>query len=237
MFLLLEGNNMTRKKPKTASKDRDKEIVGQLTGGVLHEFNNVLQSIIGLAEMLDADPSLPEQAKASMKAIQKLGKNATKIVQSIGERDSDSAATDSAPRETIGALPHIEHEPAAVDRNTILLAEDDPMVLKVISSLLRHLGYPTLSAKNGVEALELFKQHSKSIALVITDLAMPKMDGNELAQKILALDSDAKIVIMTGYLQEDIQVDVEALGLVGWLEKPVSIHQLNDIIRSVVSEM
>jgi hypothetical protein len=50
-------------------KKRDSSIGGQITAGVLHKFNNVLQGIIDLAEMVDADPSVPEKSKISMKAI------------------------------------------------------------------------------------------------------------------------------------------------------------------------
>lgn len=218
---------------ETEIDDRDSAIVGHLTGGVLHQFNNVLQGIIGLAEMLDADSSVPEKARTSMKAIRRLGENAAKMVQSlseIGEVPEEALLDDSEVEAVIAAaVPE-----APVKKHSVLVVEDDRLVLNAIVGMLRFLGYSTLAAKNGLEALEIINKAPDQIGLIITDMVMPKMGGLELAEEVLAKYPEIKIVVMTGYLQEEIDFNLDELGLSGWLEKPMTAKRLTQVIESVM---
>jgi CheY-like chemotaxis protein len=212
-------------------KKRDSSIVGQITGGVLHEFNNVLQGIIGLAEMVDADPSVPEKAKISMKAIRRLAQNATQIVQSLGD---ESKVPTMGTNDVAAVAATIVTEPPVDDKLSILVAEDDPLVLNVVTGMLRYLGYSTMSASDGQEALQTFIDNVDTIGMVITDMAMPIMGGLELAEKILADRPETKVVVMTGYIQEELNLDPEEFGLVGWLEKPMTADRLRQVVDPIM---
>lgn len=220
------------KESQTENKhERDSSIVGQITGGVLHEFNNVLQGIIGLAEMVDADPSVPEKLKISMKAIRRLAQNATQIVQSLGDRNSESIV---GTNDVAAVAATIVTEPPVDDKLSILVAEDDPLVLNVVTGMLKYLGYSTLSASDGEEAFQIFNDNLDKIGMVITDMAMPRMGGLELAEKILADKPEAKVVVMTGYIQEELNLDPEEFGLVGWLEKPMTSDRLRQVVDPIM---
>ena len=213
---------------------RDSSIIGEMTGSHLHEFNNVLQGIIGLAEMLDADPSLPEKARVGMKAIRRLGQNATKMVQSLGtSAEADRIKATDVP-EIKEATDAVESDIAPKATKSILVAEDDQLVRNVVMGMLKYLGYHTIGAPDGIDALEIFKTQNAKIGLVISDLVMPRMGGLELAKEILTVDPSAKVVIMTGYFQEDIDVDADALGLSGWLEKPMTAERLRQIVEPML---
>lgn len=210
---------------------RDSSIVGQITGGVLHEFNNVLQGIIGLAEMVDADPSVPEKAKISMNAIRRLAQNATQIVQSLGDESKEPTI---GTNDVAAVAATIVIEPPVDDKLSILVAEDDPLVLNVVTGMLRYLGYSTMSASDGQEALQTFTENVDKIGMVITDMAMPIMGGLELAEKILADRPETKVVVMTGYIQEELNLDPEEFGLVGWLEKPMTADRLRQVVDPIM---
>ena len=222
---------MNETKSNTDIHERDSLIVGHITGRVLHEFNNVLQGIIGLAEMLDADPKVPEKAKISVKAIRRLGQNATQMINKLGQEDHVS---ESGTRNIVAVATAMPTEVPQKTKMSILVAEDDPLVLNVIKGMLKQLGYSTIVASDGEEAYQLFNENSDSIAMVISDLVMPIMGGLDLAEKLLVDKPEIKIVIMTGYLQEELELDPEEFGLAGWLEKPMTAERLRQVVDPIM---
>jgi PAS domain S-box-containing protein len=81
----------------------------------------------------------------------------------------------------------------------ILLVDDEASVRTVAARILETQGYRVLLAKNGAEGLEAFREHGRQIALVITDIMMPVMDGQTLIRQLLEIDSGTKIIAMSGY--------------------------------------
>ena len=81
---------------------------------------------------------------------------------------------------------------------TILLADDEEMVLQVFTAMLEHLGYSVVCGRNGVEAFGIFRKDPNAIDLVLTDYYMPEMSGTDLARNIRRLGSDVPIVLITG---------------------------------------
>lgn len=108
----------------------------------------------------------------------------------------------------------------------ILLVEDDVTVLEIGSSLLENLNYRVISAKNGAKALKLFKQHRDDLALVLTDLTMPKMGGAELINAIRQIKPDIKIIAMTGYPRFQADKELLSQNVVAWLQKPLNLEKL-----------
>jgi CheY-like chemotaxis protein len=107
----------------------------------------------------------------------------------------------------------------------ILLVEDEQNVRGILQTLLERLGYQILMASNGRAALEVFDQQRDKIALVLTDITMPEMDGLTLAQILRQQNPAVKIVLLTGYpLNRGREAHaLVAQGMVdAWLEKPVS---------------
>ncbi|MDE3172104.1 MAG: PAS domain S-box protein [Gemmatimonadota bacterium] len=86
---------------------------------------------------------------------------------------------------------------------TILVAEDSEGVLVLAQRILRDAGYEVLTARDGVEALDVARHHAGEIDLLLTDVMMPRMNGGELARAFAAERPDAVIAIMSGYMDED----------------------------------
>jgi signal transduction histidine kinase/ActR/RegA family two-component response regulator len=104
---------------------------------------------------------------------------------------------------------------------TILVVEDEDEVRSLASEFLRSAGYSVLTAKDGMEALEVAERLGSSIQLLLTDVVMPKMRGTELAQKLKGSFPSLKVVYMSGYLEQDTSCG-EILQKAMVLQKPFS---------------
>jgi len=120
-------------------------------------------------------------------------------------------------------------------RETILVVEDEPMLLDLAIIVLSDLGYRVLAADNGVQALRLFHQHAhEKIDLVITDVVMPEMGGKELTRKLQAISPATRVIYCSGYTQDAIlQSGVLDPGLT-FIQKPYTAETLATKIREVL---
>src|SRR6266851_4243223 len=88
---------------------------------------------------------------------------------------------------------------------TILLVEDDPDIQLIMSEMLREYGYTVLIANDGEEGLQMFEQHASSIALVIADVMMPRMQGRQFQEHVRRQRADTKVLVMSGYQEMDLK--------------------------------
>ncbi|MBZ0169251.1 Histidine kinase [Candidatus Methylomirabilis lanthanidiphila] len=116
---------------------------------------------------------------------------------------------------------------------TLLLVEDNPMVLELGELLLSDLGYTVLSAADGVEALDVFRTHP-DIALVLTDAIMPRMGAAALIPALRALNLDIKVLVATGYAPDEIQHSLEDAGVTGYVQKPFAQANLAAAVRAAI---
>lgn len=125
--------------------------------------------------------------------------------------------------------------PLAMSRGeTVLLVEDDPIILELGLAMLEKLGYRVLTANAPDEALQRAGQESGTIDLLITDVIMPGMNGKELAQQLLALYPALKLIYISGYTANVIAHHGVLDPGVQFLQKPFSIRDLSGKIRDVL---
>jgi len=111
----------------------------------------------------------------------------------------------------------------------ILLVDDDIDLLEVFQSGLEIFGHSVIVATNGKKGLELYEKHTPHI--IISDVKMPKMDGYELFSSIHKLNSNAKMILITGHEDKEKSKVAIKNGLIDVLIKPVSMKLLNDILK------
>jgi CheY-like chemotaxis protein len=115
---------------------------------------------------------------------------------------------------------------------TILLVEDDFAVSVSVEYTLKHLGYRVLTAADGKEALDVWKQHRHEIGLLLTDLVMPRgMNGRELAVKLLAEKPVLKVIYSSGYTRDLVSANFRLQDGVNFLPKPYSLQKLSETVR------
>jgi len=121
----------------------------------------------------------------------------------------------------------------AAGTETILLAEDEESVRKLIKHVLSARGYQVLDAADGSDAWRVFEQHSGPIDLLLTDVVMPRMNGRELAQKALQSKPKLKVIYMSGYTDMLGGTGAIASGM-AFLRKPLMPDVLAGSIREVL---
>ncbi len=113
---------------------------------------------------------------------------------------------------------------------TVLLVDDDDTVLEITRVMLTMLGFEVLAAKDGIEAVEMFQQHKSHIRFVLTDFAMPRMNGLETLTALRQIAPDIPVILASGYNEEQVMDDSHPERPQVFLAKPYGIQALKDAI-------
>ena len=133
-----------------------------------------------------------------------------------------------------GIIETAEFTPISFGNETILLAEDDQALRQVSKVFFETYGYKVLEAINGEEALSIFSKNSADIKLIVTDMIMPKMQGNEVYEKARMIRPDIKCLFMSGYNNDIIQKIGSLKEGVNFISKPFSPFDLLRKVREVL---
>jgi CheY-like chemotaxis protein len=126
--------------------------------------------------------------------------------------------------------------PAERGQETILLVEDEPMILDIATTMLDRQGYTVMAAATPGEAIRLAREHAGEIHLLMTDVVMPEMNGRDLAKNLLSLYPNLKCLFMSGYTADVIAHHGVLDEGVQFIQKPFSVQTLAVKIREVLDE-
>jgi CheY-like chemotaxis protein len=119
---------------------------------------------------------------------------------------------------------------------TILLVDDEPVILEVVTAMVRKLGYGVLTAESGQAALALYRAHRDEVTLVILDMIMPEMNGGETFDHLKAIDPAVRVLLCSGYSINGRASEILARGCNGFIQKPFDMGQLSEKIQAAVAE-
>jgi len=119
---------------------------------------------------------------------------------------------------------------------TILLVDDEEEVVNIGKNFLEKLGYKPLVARDGLEAVEIFKIHKDKISLVVLDLIMPGMNGRQAFAEIKKIQENSKILISTGYTVDGEIEDLLNQGCQGFIKKPFSLNEFSHALRKILDK-
>jgi PAS domain S-box-containing protein len=134
------------------------------------------------------------------------------------------------------AVPAAAGKKLPTGRERILFVDDEPFQTDMLKHLLGLLGYRVETRNTAAEALALFQQDPQAFNLVITDMVMPKMTGDELAVRLLEIRPDLPIILATGYSQNITEAKAKAMGIKAFALKPLLIEELSRLIRQVLDQ-
>ena len=117
---------------------------------------------------------------------------------------------------------------------TVLLVDDEPAVRRLGSRMLESLGFSIVTARDGVEAIDLLRGHRDRITCVILDLTMPQMDGKETFRELRAIRPEVPVVLSSGYAEQDATQDFVGRGLAGFIQKPYELDTLRAVLRRAI---
>ncbi|MEA2083258.1 MAG: ATP-binding protein [Thermodesulfobacteriota bacterium] len=128
----------------------------------------------------------------------------------------------------------IKTRPSEKGNERILVVDDEKMVLEIQQKMLKRLGYDVTALTSSVEALKAFQANPDNFDLIITDMTMPNMTGDQLAQKIMGIRTDIPIILGSGFSEKMSNEKAKSLGIKGFLMKPVLMKDLSITIRRVL---
>ena len=153
------------------------------------------------------------------------------------ERGKGTTFTIFLPFHQKPAETHTPAVPTAIadsDNKTVLVVEDEHFLLKVLTRMLKNLGYRVLATDSSEQALRLAEQNAGTINLLLTDVVMPRMNGYDLSQKMTALYPDVKCLYMSGCSVDTIaDLNIFSKGL-HFISKPFSTHTLAEKLREAL---
>ena len=119
---------------------------------------------------------------------------------------------------------------------TVLLVDDEGMILGVGEEMLKEMGYKVLLARSGKEAVEVYKANNDEIALVILDMIMPDMGGGEAYDRMKENNPKVKVLLSSGYSIEGQATEILERGCDGFIQKPFNIKELSMKIREILKK-
>ena len=125
-------------------------------------------------------------------------------------------------------------EAMPAQNETILLVDDERSIAEIGRQMLMRLGYQVLACTDSAEALEIFRSEHDKFDLVVCDMTMPNMTGEELAGKLRGIQPNIPIILCTGYHNRVSELSARDMGVNAFMHKPVSMNQIGGLIREVL---
>lgn len=121
-------------------------------------------------------------------------------------------------------------------RPAVLVMDDDADIRYILRHGLEREGFHVLEAEDGVDGFDLFLRHRHSLSLVLLDLTMPRMGGQEVLEGIRSLSPEIPVVLMSGYSREEATAAFDGQGLAGFLPKPCKLRDALEVVRDVLGQ-
>jgi DNA-binding NtrC family response regulator len=119
---------------------------------------------------------------------------------------------------------------------TVLVVDDEAMVKDLARDILKRYGYTVLTASGGEEALSVYQQRGNEIAVVVLDVVMPGMDGREVFARIRDINASAKVIVSSGYSNDQEAEEMIKRGAAAFVQKPYRMAELVKAVGEVIEK-
>lgn len=225
-----------------SNSERNPESVGgasvpsQMVSSATSEINNLLQIISGtcsdVEEMLEGTPGAEKCLKTLRGCVGRAGAIAAALAEHAGATDHKMLINPQ-----LAALLELQPVTVMAAKPTILVVDDEMLTLALMKSILVAGGYRVTTAESGADSLYLFRRRPAVYQLVILDLTMPFMDGEETFHRLREIRPDVPVVLCTSFIQADQLDRLMKAGLSGFFRKPMApdeiIYYVHSILESV----
>jgi len=119
---------------------------------------------------------------------------------------------------------------------TVLFVDDEDMIVGIGEKTLKRMGYDVITAKNGKEAIALYKENKARVNIVVLDMIMPEMGGGETYDRLKEINPNVKVLLSSGYSIEGQANEILKRGCDGFIQKPFRMRMLSRKIREVLDK-
>ncbi len=213
------------------------ESIGTIAGGIAHDFNNILGTIISYSELGLRTISDENSVRNSFEGIIKAGYRARDIIRQIlsSELNKGSSFQILIPEFQNQVIEKDDSQESGTSEHVhILFIDDEEDLLFSQGQMLKFQGYNVTSTTSSTEALEIFQKNPYDFDLLITDQTMPDMTGIEIVKKVFHIRPEIPVILCTGYSDQSIEDEAEALGIKSLIIKPVTAKNLIKTIKKML---
>jgi len=206
------------------------------TGQASHELNNVFAGIQGRVSLMLLDTDARDPHFGHLKHIEGMIQQGAKVTKQFLDAAGSSQDQLAVPYSNENKLQREQERSRDLLRGTetVLLVDDEDMLIDIGRQMLEALGYQVMVARTGQEAVEIYAKHQDSIDMVLLDMIMPDMGGAQACDRMKEINPDGKILVASGYSAEAEARRTLARGCDGFIQKPFSLKQLSKKIRGIL---
>jgi CheY-like chemotaxis protein len=215
----------------------DKSLAKEDVTRATSELNNLLQIISGtsteIANIRQGNDGTEQYFSMLRTSIERAEAVAAQLSEQAGGTSQKAAmhpelAAFAKPK-NIATIP--------VAKPQILVVDDEEMSVMLVKQLLTTAGYSVTSAQSGFECLDLFRRRPLTYQLVLLDLTMPFMDGEETFHRLREIRPDVPVMLCTGFIQNDRLERLMTAGLAGFLRKPFAPDEIASQVKAILESV
>jgi signal transduction histidine kinase/CheY-like chemotaxis protein len=173
---------------------------------------------------------------AAVLGIMRGHKGAIKIYSEPGKGTSFKLLFPASEHKALGMPGAGGPAPAWKSQGTVLVADDEETIRALARRILERAGFSVLLASDGREAVELFRREHARVRMVLLDLTMPHLDGEACYRELRQIDPTVKVVLSSGYNEQDVVNRFAGKGLAGFVQKPYTADELIAMVRQCLGE-
>ena len=211
--------------------------MADLVANATSELNNLLQIISGTTSLVERACESNPEWKEHMTILRSSIDRAEEVVAKLTKQAGAPGEKRLINPEIAGMGKARTDSSSKKKKPCVLVVDDEQVTLGLISRILTEAGYQVTTAQSGFECLDHFRPRAYEFDLVLLDLTMPFMDGEETFNRLREIRPDIPVVMCTGFIQQDRLQGLLATGLAGFLRKPVAPDEIVDHIRSILAKV
>ncbi len=222
---------MDQAKAPAAKNDAAKALPGAAS-----ELNNLLQIVSGTVAQLE---NIWEGTPASEKYFEMLRTSVDRAANVTAQLMKQVGGTDEKklPHPALAPKPPPNPPPSSAPApRCVLVVDDEPMALMLTKLVLSQAGFAVVTAQSGFEALDLFQKSPGRFTLVLLDLTMPILDGEETFRRLRRMDPSITVLLNTGFIEKHHLERMLADGLAGFIRRPYESSEVIEQIESVLAQ-
>ncbi len=199
------------------------------------ELNNLLQIIGSATSMLSE--ATPENAETYRTMLKDSIQRAEKVAAGLATQAGGTEKRALTQADLANARPGKGAESNKPAKQLIMVVDDEQMGLTLMKHVLTGAGFEVTTAQSGFECLEQFRQRPFVYALVLLDLTMPFMDGEETFARLKDIRANVPVLLCTGFIQQARLDRLMSSGLAGFLRKPIAPDEIVALVRRTLAEL